>query len=127
MRITGLLFTGLLFFAPLSATANLLQWSLEFPKTNFSLSSVSLSNIKSVSASRDSIPAILNPKFKRAISISSLGLLEPLVRVEVKGEVRGYPLRILVWHELVNDMIKGVPVLISYCPLCSSSVVLTAG
>jgi hypothetical protein len=123
MKITRLLFTGLLIFAPFSATANLLQWSLEFPKTNFSLSSVTLSDIRSVGARRNSIPAIFNPKFRLAKSISSLGLLEPLVRVEVKGEVRGYPLRVLVWHELVNDIVKGVPVLISYSPLCSSSVV----
>jgi len=123
MKITRLLFTGLLIFAPLSAMANLLQWSLEFPKTKFNLSNVSLSDIRFVGVRRDSIPTIFNPKFKRAKSISSLGLLEPLVRVDIKGEVRGYPLRILVWHELVNDMIKGVPVLVSYCPLCSSGVV----
>ena len=123
MKITRLLFTGLLIFAPLSAMANLLQWSLEFPKTKFSLTSVTLSDIRSVGARRDSIPAIFNPKFIRAKSISNLGQLEPIVRVKVKGEVRGYPLRILVWHELVNDVIKGVPVLISYCPLSSSSVV----
>ena len=123
MKTSSLLLVGLLFCAPLSATADLLQWSLEFPKTRFSLSSVTLSDIKSVGARRDTIPAIFNPKFKKAKSILNLGLLEPLVWVRVKGEVRGYPLRILVWHELVNDIIRGVPVLISYCPLCSSSVV----
>jgi hypothetical protein len=123
MKITRLLFTGLLIFTPLSAMANILQWSLEFPKTKFNLTSVTLSDIRSVGARRDSIPAIFNPKFIQAKSISNLGQLEPIVRVEVKGEVRGYPLRILVWHELVNDEIRGIPILISYCPLSSSSVV----
>ena len=123
MKITRLLFTGLLILTPLSAMANLLQWSLDFPKTKFSISSVALADIRSVGAKRDSIQAIFNPKFKRAKSMSRLGRLEPLVRVEVEGEVRGYPLRVLVWHELVHDMIKGVPILISYSPLCNSSVV----
>ncbi len=39
------------------------------------------------------------------------------------GEAFAYPIKILNFHEIVNDVIAGVPVLISYCPLCASGVV----
>jgi hypothetical protein len=48
---------------------------------------------------------------------------EPLIRLEVDGEVRGYPLRILTWHEIVNDEIAGRQVAVTYCPLCNSAIV----
>lgn len=38
------------------------------------------------------------------------------------GESRAYPIQILMWHEIVNDTIAGVPVTVSYCPLCNSAV-----
>ena len=45
-----------------------------------------------------------------------------MVGVEIAGQARAYPLSILVWHELVNDELGGVPVLISYCPLCGTAL-----
>lgn len=47
--------------------------------------------------------------------------------VEVRGEVRAYPLQILLWHEIVNDEIAGVPVVVTYCPLCNSAVAFERG
>ncbi|MDG2113394.1 MAG: DUF3179 domain-containing protein, partial [Actinomycetota bacterium] len=51
---------------------------------------------------------------------------EPVVVVTVEGaegaETRAYPVQILTWHELVNDTVAGVPVTISFCPLCNSAV-----
>ncbi|MBL6932202.1 MAG: DUF3179 domain-containing protein, partial [Rhodospirillales bacterium] len=41
----------------------------------------------------------------------------------VNEETKAYPLRILMWHEIVNDTIGGVPVTVTYCPLCNSSIV----
>ena len=123
MNIARHLLAGFLICAPFPALASPLQWALEFPKTNFSKNSIDLTEIKSAGAVRNSIPPIINPKFLPAKSISGLGPLEPVLRVEINGEVRGYPLRILLWHELVNDSIKDVPILITYCPLCSSGIV----
>jgi len=51
--------------------------------------------------------------------------MEPVISIEINGDIRAYPLRILLWHEIVNDVVGGVPVLISYCPLCNSSVVFS--
>jgi hypothetical protein len=43
--------------------------------------------------------------------------------VEHAGEARAYPLQILIWHELANDQIGDLPILVSYCPLCNSALV----
>ena len=42
--------------------------------------------------------------------------------VEVNGEAKAYPIEILVWHEIVNDTIGGVPVTVTFCPLCNTAI-----
>lgn len=42
--------------------------------------------------------------------------------VEINGDARAYPLRILGWHEMLNDEIGGVPVTLAYCTLCGSGI-----
>jgi hypothetical protein len=54
---------------------------------------------------------------------SDIGPLEPVLSIGIGDDFRAYPLRILLWHEIVNETIGGVPVLISYCPLCNSGLV----
>jgi hypothetical protein len=46
-----------------------------------------------------------------------------VLAIEIRGEPRAYPLQILIWHELVNDEVAGIPILVSYCPLCNSAIV----
>jgi hypothetical protein len=48
---------------------------------------------------------------------------ELVLGLHLGGESRAYPLAILVWHELANDTLGGVPVLVSYCPLCGTAIV----
>ena len=48
----------------------------------------------------------------------------PVLAVELNGDVRAYPLAILIWHEIVNDIIGGVPVAVTYCPLCNTAIVM---
>jgi hypothetical protein len=98
-------------------------WQSDWPKTDFSKTSVDLSEIFSGGPSKDGIPAIDNPAFLPASQITDLGPLEPVIALHVNGEFRAYPLRILMWHEIVNDRIGGVPVTVTYCPLCNSSIV----
>lgn len=52
-----------------------------------------------------------------------IGLKEPVLSIGINGDFRAYPLRILLWHEIVNDTVGGVPILVSYCPLCNSGVI----
>lgn len=72
---------------------------------------------------QDGIPSIDKPKFVSAekailLSDSDLG-----IAFERDGVKRFYPFSILVWHEIVNDTIKGNRILVTYCPLCLSGVV----
>jgi len=46
-----------------------------------------------------------------------------VIGIEIDGLSRAYPLRVLNWHEVVNDRLGDMPVLITYNPLCDSAVV----
>ena len=70
----------------------------------------------------DGIPAIDAPVLAPAGEIDFLADNEAVLSLEINGDARAYPLQIMTWHELVNDTVGGVPVTISYCPLCNSSV-----
>lgn len=71
----------------------------------------------------DGIPPIDDPQFE---SVDEAGeWLEddsPVMVVEVGDDVRAYPLAILTWHEIVNDQLDGVPVVVTYCQLCNSGL-----
>ncbi len=47
---------------------------------------------------------------------------EPVIELAVGRDVRAYPLEILIWHEIVNDRIGGVPVAVTFCPLCNTAI-----
>ncbi len=110
--------------APLAAApAELGEWKAEFPNTDFTRASIGLNEIVTDGPRRDTIPPIHHPKFIAVTDATDIGRLEPVVSIAVAGDARAYPLRILLWHEIVNDVVGGVPILVSYCPLCSSAVV----
>jgi hypothetical protein len=100
----------------------------DFPdwKTNFEKRSINLRDLVSpdVPVAKDGIPAIDRPRF---VSVNEarnwLADKEPVIVLQVRGISRAYPLQILVWHEVVNDQIGGVPVMISYCSVCNSAIV----
>ncbi len=70
----------------------------------------------------DGIPPLDDPRFETAEDITWLDDTEPLLALTVKGETKGYPLRVMTWHEIVNDTVGGVPMAVTYCPLCNSGV-----
>jgi Protein of unknown function (DUF3179) len=70
----------------------------------------------------DGIPAVDRPKFLRASDVDFVEPAEPVLGVEVAGEERAYPVQILIWHEIVNDTVGGVPIAVTYCPLCNSAL-----
>ena len=98
--------------------------SREFPKTDFSIHSVPLSEIVSGGPPRDGIPAIDKPTFVPA-RLADFADTEPVISIEIGGTARAYPFRILIWHEIVNDRIAGIPIAITYCPLCNAAVVFS--
>jgi len=48
--------------------------------------------------------------------------LEPVILLRVGGEARIYPLQVLIWHEIANDTVGGVPIAVTFCPLCNSAL-----
>ena len=70
----------------------------------------------------DGIPAVDAPRFQRAARVDWLDDREPVLSLEIRGAARAYPVQILVWHEIVNDTVAGIPVAVSYCPLCNTAV-----
>lgn len=71
----------------------------------------------------DGIPPIDAPTFEPARAVSWLDPQEPVLALEIAGDSRAYPLQILLWHEIVNDVVGARPVVVTYCPLCNSGIV----
>lgn len=71
---------------------------------------------------KDGIPALTNPKLVAADAATYLGADDLVFGVAIEGDVRAYPLRILDWHEMFNDVVGGVPVSLAYCTLCGSGI-----
>lgn len=71
----------------------------------------------------DGIPPIDEPQFVTVDEADSwLSDTEPVLVLDIDDDVRVYPVQILIWHEIVNDTVGGVPVSVTYCPLCNSAI-----
>ena len=93
-------------------------------ETDFSLHTIDYSEVFSGGVGRDGIPPIDNPRFEPVAAVNEwLAPLEPVIALEVNGVAKAYPLQILTRHEIVNDEIGGVPVAVTFCPLCNSAIV----
>ena len=93
-------------------------------RTDLSKKSIQLEELVPGGPPKDGIPAIRRPRFESVDSAAAwLAPAEPVLVVWHAGQVRVYPLQILIWHELVNDQIGDLPVLASFCPLCNAAVV----
>ena len=68
------------------------------------------------------IPSLDHPKMSTASEASYMQDDDLVFGVEINGDVRAYPLRIMGWHEMFNDVIGGVPVALAYCTLCGSGI-----
>ena len=97
-------------------------WRNEWPNTDFSKTNVVWIDIISGGPGKDGIPALISPEFMD-LAKAALPDNEPVLTLSLADIARAYPLRYLIWHELVNDRIADHPVLISFCPLCNSAVV----
>lgn len=71
----------------------------------------------------DGIPPIEDPVFLDvADNLEILDPVESIVALEINGDARAYPIRVMIWHEIVNDTVGGEAVSVTYCPLCNSAV-----
>lgn len=99
------------------------RWERAWPKTDFSKTSISFDEILSGGPPKDGIPSIDDPNFQPVALAKGLSATEPVIGVEIADDARAYPLRILTWHEIVNDTVGGTPVAVTYCPLCNAAIV----
>lgn len=77
-------------------------------------------------ADKDGIPSLDHPKYVNATEARFLREHERVLGIALNGIHRAYPIKILNYHEIVNDVIGSTPVLISYCPLCGSGMAFLA-
>ena len=113
-----------------AAMANPDEWRRgEWPRTDFSVHSVDYGEINSGGPPKDGIPAIDDPRFESLKDgqaegwADGLADTEPVLSLALGDDARAYPLRVLIWHEIVNDTVGGEPVAVTYCPLCNAALV----
>lgn len=94
---------------------------IRFTDPGFGPPLVQSGDLKSGGPAPDAIPSINTPRFEHVTDVRYLKDREPVFVLELGGEARAYPLQIMVWHEIVNDSVAGIPIAITYCPLCNSA------
>ena len=99
------------------------SWAGEGWQTDFSRMAVEPLSIRSGGPPKDGIPSIDAPLFVPVNEVADLADVEPVIGLEIGGDARAYPLRVLTWHEIVNDTVGDVPVIVTYCPLCNAAIV----
>ena len=73
---------------------------------------------------KDGIRSIDNPEFvSSAGAIDDMSDFEFVIGIEINGDTRAYPINVLSRHEVVNDVVGGTPIAITYCPLCFTAIV----
>ncbi len=113
-----------LFVAVSMAPAQSERFERAWPDTDFSRRAVDLGEVMSGGPTRDGIPAILDPSFIRASDETRLDDREPVMTyVPDNGPARAYPIRYLMWHEIVNDVVAGRTIVVTFCPLCNTGMV----
>jgi len=92
--------------------------------TNWNRHTIDYGEILSGGPPRDGIPSIDEPKFISPEEAGAwLAAVEPVIALEIDGEARAYPLQVLIWHEIANDVVGDTPVAVTFCPLCNSAIV----
>ena len=117
LAVGGLLLAG-------AALASPERWRAQgWTRTDFAQTSVPWHEILHGGPPRDGIPPISSPRFQPVAQWEDGAAREPVISVVRGGAARAYPLRVLVWHELVNDVMGDTPIVVTYCPLCNSALV----
>lgn len=91
--------------------------------TDFSRRRVDWDEIFSGGPPKDGIPAVDDPQYESIDAAAQwLQDRDPVIVFEHNGQARAYPQAILIWHEIVNDEVGGLPVSVTFCPLCNASI-----
>ena len=93
----------------------------QWPVFDFSDTTIPTNRIESGGPLKDGIPALTDPKRRAASAARYLRPDDRVIGVVFGDESVAYPLRVLTYHEIVNDRVGGVPIAVTYCPLCDSA------
>ncbi|MCH7967221.1 MAG: DUF3179 domain-containing protein [Thaumarchaeota archaeon] len=104
--------------------------AIDFESTEFTIMEtngikhlIPLDKIRGGGPPMDGIPSIDNPVFADLQRSYFMSDSDTVIGLEINGEAKAYPIFILVWHEIVNDTVGGIPVAVTYCPLCYTNQV----
>lgn len=98
--------------------------SSNWPEDNLTHATVNVREFRSGGPGKDGIPSLTQPRFEPALARSqSFNQGEPLIVYRDGKVVRGYPLSLLLWHEIVNDTVNGRSIAVTFCPLCNAAIV----
>jgi len=81
---------------------------------NYDKHSIPIDEIMSGGPPKDGIPALTDPNYVSARKASFIRKDDQVIGTVINGEARAYPLRIMSWHELVNDRVGDLPILVSW-------------
>lgn len=101
---------------------------LLFSGFDYSNHSIPLDDIHNGGPAKDDIPAITQPKFL-AVTETDIGFLknnDMVIGFSSDGEARAYPVKILNWHEIVNDRVGEHSIVVTFCPLCGTGMIFEA-
>lgn len=97
---------------------NTRNWSTDFCNSNVDFAEILVGN-----PVKDGIPSLLDPQLESVDDAATwLSDRSPVIALEIDGEARAYPQAILMRHEIANDVVADVPVAVTFCPLCNSSI-----
>ena len=96
---------------------------LQMMETNGVKHLIPLDKIKDGGPPKDGIPSIDNPVFATVSNSQFMSDSDIVIGLEINDQAKAYPLFILVWHEIVNDNVGGLPVAVTFCPLCYTNQV----
>jgi len=108
------------FTAPSSVHAVQFAPRQRSPTFDFSAVTVPANEIHAGGPPKDGIPALTNPRFVTARNATYLRPDDRVIGVVAAKQSKAYPLRILNYHEIINDRVGDLPVAVTYCPLCDS-------
>jgi hypothetical protein len=111
-----------------TGSASAVPAAAEAWRTDFSrlAEGVSLDEFVRALPYRDAVPSLQQPTLATASKIDWIGDDEPVIAVERNGQWRAYPLQIMLWHEIVNDLLGDEPTVVTFCPLCHTSLAFDA-
>ncbi|MEM7304664.1 MAG: DUF3179 domain-containing (seleno)protein, partial [Pseudomonadota bacterium] len=98
----------------------------DWPLTEFAQHTYPLAEFIDGGPGKDGIPALNQPQFDNIKQAEDwLDEREPVVVFTLNNQARAYPLQILMYHEIVNDVVDQQEIMVTYCPLCNAAMVFS--